>query len=260
MTRDEGNPSGAPKRNRFRFNLSTLLWFVVLIAVALGLVAHLRHVGFVVACFIAGIAAGWWTRRWGLSAASLTALLVFTVTYLVFWVQLGSYLPEFVQADLDLRYIGEALSKYAEATGHLPDSLGEMTDLEGDPLRYSRIGQRLDYWHHPYHYQKKADGFELASLGRDGKIGGVGLDADIFLGRDIFWIHPKFFPVSQERRAKARLPLSQFLFDTLDSGWEFMAATVASIASASIWLIVTMGLHIWTRRYRSSNASSSKNN
>ena len=83
-------------------------------------------------------------------------------------------------------------------------------------------GEPLELWDHPFRYRRTGYDFELASLGRDGQVGGAGLDADLdaddnFNGLEI------------------RLPLSQFLFQTSGSGQVFVVASVAAVLAGLIW-------------------------
>lgn len=81
----------------------------------------------------------------------------------------------------------------------------------------------MDLWGHPFYYRQTTDGIELACLGRDGKAGGVGLDADMFVG-------------DKPNDPKMRLPLSQFLFETPGSGALFAVALMAGLFAGGIWL------------------------
>ena len=59
----------------------------------------------------------------------------------------------------------------------LPTSWPEGGYLAGATL--DEQGQPVDAWGHPYVYATTAAGFELKSLGKDGKPGGEGIDADL---------------------------------------------------------------------------------
>ena len=99
-----------------------------------------------------------------------------------------------------------ALSDYANKHGHYPDSLEHVPELEDFVP--------LDPWHRPYQYSKTENGFSLLSLGRDGKPGGVGLDAD-------FYLDEKGGPLIEPT-------LSQFLFEAAVGGTLFTVAFLAS--------------------------------
>jgi len=108
----------------------------------------------------------------------------------------------------DFIQIRRGLSDYAREHGQFPDSLEQLPDLKEG-------WHPVDPWKHPYQYGKTADGYRLLSLGRDGKPGGVGLDADIDSeqGDDIL-IEPT---------------LSQFLFEAKGGRTLFNVAIVASL-------------------------------
>jgi Domain of unknown function (DUF4340)/Type II secretion system (T2SS), protein G len=71
----------------------------------------------------------------------------------------------------DIRRIVEKVDGAKADTDALPETLAEVisddTDLQKDP------------WENVYAYTKTEDGYRVVSLGRDGKAGGEGLDADI---------------------------------------------------------------------------------
>jgi hypothetical protein len=143
------------------------------------------------------------------------------VTNLACWVQIGN---DFImdrgmhfEVRSDLMVIGSALEDHAKTHGAYPDSLG---DLE---MHQDHVATEQDDWDHPYHYRQTPSGFELGTLGRDGRPGGSGLDADLFYSPD------DNFPPTH------RLTLSQFLFDTEGSRSVFIVAAIASLLSAAIW-------------------------
>jgi general secretion pathway protein G len=204
-----------------------MLVFVLALSVLLALSTQLRHVGFAVSCFLVATAIGRWRRKWRLFAASLTALIVFTSTYLACWVAMGSASVmnrlEFVYAEMELEQVNEALQKYAEANGKFPASLQALTNVQSLAPRFvGPSGELLDPWGHPFHYRLAGDGFELVCLGRDGKVGGVGLDADMLAG-------------GERDDSKMRLPLSQFLFETPGSGPVFAIAVMSGLFAGGIW-------------------------
>lgn len=225
---EENCTSRGPQQpaRRLQFSLRDIFGLFLVTGVLLTLVVQLKQIGFVASCFLAGVAIGWRLHKWWFTSASLTALLVYVVTYAACWIEMG-YAPRMhrwpassVRYELD--QINEALIKYCGAKGAFPDSLQQLSQLEDHDLWFGKSGELLDGWRHPFHYRRIAEGFELASLGREGKPGGVGLDADVFFGDE--WFSPK-----------TRLPLKQFLFETEGSASVFLVAFVASILAASIW-------------------------
>lgn len=93
-------------------------------------------------------------------------------------------------ATTDLRTISAALKMYRLDNGDYPTSAQGLKALAEKPVTpplppaWSPEGYLpevpVDPWGHPYVYESPAPGgFRLMSLGKDGKPGGEGLDADI---------------------------------------------------------------------------------
>jgi hypothetical protein len=200
---------------------------MLVLSVMLALVTQLKHVGFVAACYVAGIGLGGTLGKPKLVQASVTALLVFMITYLACWVSLGDRREmeygSLLIAQAEMTRFSEALSNHTATGGTLPDRLQDVPEISAQASRVDPAGRPLDPWGHPYHYRTAGDGFELASLGRDGRTGGAGLDADVTLDDGV-------------SKTQSRLPISQFLFETAGSRSVFGVALVASILSGSLWL------------------------
>lgn len=215
-----------PAGKRGQFTLQSLLILFVAVQVVLGFTAFLKHIGFVLSCFAIAAGLGWWLRKWRLMAAASTGLLVFLTTYLACWVGMGYQSRMHYRTSLFTRpnfaAIEEMLAGYAEENGEIPNALSDLADVEGFYFEVDEHGNVLDSWRHPYHYEKTTDGFELATLGRDGAFGGSGLDADIYSAED--WNPPE-----------SRLPPKQYLFETPASRGVFVAAVLASFSAAFIW-------------------------
>lgn len=213
-----------PPRRRVQFSLRHVLVLFVLVSIALVLVVHLRQIGAALALYLAGMGAGWWFRSRRFFAASLTAILVFALTYAASWVQLG-YSPtvdrHWFRTRADLLPVRVVLETYRKAKGEYPSSLQDLAILNDSQAKFFASDQFVDSWLRPYCYRKTASGYELASLGRDAKSGGVGLDADIFVDDQPF-------------SAKTRLPWSQFSFETPGSGVLFVVALIASLMAGNI--------------------------
>ena len=216
-------PSDSPLSQRpAQFALRHLFVLLLVVSIVLALVTQLWHIGLVAAIYVTGVAAGVWWRNWRLAAAAATALAVFAVTYLACWLQLGfggmmeHYL--YVRTHHTLRTTEMILQQYHLERGEFPESLAAAA-----PVAVGEEYPADDAWGTPLQYRRTADGFELSSLGRDGKAGGAGLDADIFL------------PTGERRFELNRLPWHQFLFETKSSRIVFFIATVASAISAAIW-------------------------
>lgn len=95
-------------------------------------------------------------------------------------------------ARADLKSIGAALKMYRLDTGGYPTSEQGLAALVSKPTsgpaaeNYATDAYLAqmpsDPWGHPYLYRSPGEagaGFDLLSLGRDGKLGGEGVDADL---------------------------------------------------------------------------------
>lgn len=101
--------------------------------------------------------------------------------------QIGKSEAKAARAQLDA--FDKALSAYRLDTGHLPSTEQGLKALTARPTDephwsgpYLAKDVPNDPWDHPYVFRVPGDNgheFELSSLGRDGKPGGSGLDADI---------------------------------------------------------------------------------
>lgn len=111
-----------------------------------------------------------------------------------------------------LQHLQSAIETHREKTGSLPASLVEVEQLKG---KLNDKGQFLNGWNHPYQYKVDGDKYVLYSLGKDGKPGGEGLDADLYAGD---WPEPPTF--------------SQFMFDLPTRG--VMAACILSGVCAGL--------------------------
>jgi Type II secretion system (T2SS), protein G len=74
-----------------------------------------------------------------------------------------------------------AIEKHRGETGRLPATLAELVPPTDHRAGWVRAdGKIADRWDNPYPYRVEGNGYELFSLGRDGRPGGEGLDADIY--------------------------------------------------------------------------------
>ena len=119
-----------------------------------------------------------------------------------------------IRLNIDFQRIRHAISDFAHEHKRYPESLSE--------LRKFREVNLVDPWGNSYQYEKTPQGFKLLSLGRDGKPGGVGLDADIDSDPD--------------QRIPYEPTLWQFLFEASGSRTLFWVATVASLAP--VWRVI----------------------
>ncbi|WP_413740586.1 type II secretion system major pseudopilin GspG [Sphingomonas sp. Sphisp66] len=89
----------------------------------------------------------------------------------------------------DLATIGSALKMYRLDNGDYPTTaqglkaLSEKTSVPPLPSTFPQGGYiskpALDGWGKPYEYTSEGGSFTIRSLGKDGKVGGEGVDADI---------------------------------------------------------------------------------
>jgi general secretion pathway protein G len=148
-----------------------------------------------------------------MAAALTSAVLVFVLVYLSS-ISAVSQMGELNESRSFFigqgQRIREALAEYRKQRGQYPSSLDQ---LPGANERFVT----KDLWQHPLQYSVTADGYTLASLGRDGKVGGDGLDADIDLSR--------------EGPVHLRPTLWQLLFETRDARGVFTVALLACLTS-----------------------------
>lgn len=88
-------------------------------------------------------------------------------------------------ACFQLEHIASTVELYRADTGQWPASLDALTRFDGPGLGpYLSRKQRFDPWGHALFYGIDADsrGFVVFTLGRDGRLGGTGADADIQRG------------------------------------------------------------------------------
>ena len=77
------------------------------------------------------------------------------------------------------RFIVTAIEEYKKEHNNIPKSLADVSNLP--KTKGSHGGIPADAWGRLFHYKSFPDGtYELYSFGRDGKSGGVGLDADLY--------------------------------------------------------------------------------
>jgi general secretion pathway protein G len=154
--------------------------------------------------------------RAGLVAALIAFAVVVPLSYWIAWtgvetrqsVAIGGRM----QYNMPGRYaaIRQALREYADHHGHYPDSLRDVIDP-------ANLDAAKDPWGHIFQYLKTDKGFVVRSLGRDGKPGGAGLDADFDLG-------------SQDYRGVA-ITFPQFLITGTESLTLLLIALFAAICA-----------------------------
>ncbi|HEX4071518.1 MAG TPA: type II secretion system protein GspG, partial [Planctomycetaceae bacterium] len=111
--------------------------------------------------------------------------ILFVIVYASAWQGLsGNYQnrPRQYESFNIVTEVISAVQNFQKAHGRLPANL---TDKEVSAklwLVQGRLDPKagpLDAWGHPLHYEVKGDKFTVVSYGRDGRPGGVGIDADL---------------------------------------------------------------------------------
>ncbi|QDT89603.1 type II secretion system protein GspG [Gimesia algae] len=143
-----------------------------------------------------------------------------------------------------LRSLRTQIVDYHEAHGVLPADLAEipgakaMLQQPGEPL--------LDSWGNPFQYRRQGETFELFSYGRDGQLGGIGLNADLYhdqrnrkLARPTF---QQFFLTNDE----SEVARNSFLSAGLMAGCLVVFFTLLSLRDTSkAGDKMTAGRYIW---------------
>jgi len=96
---------------------------------------------------------------------------------------------EFLSDEYRARRLEGLILNFYLSTGKYPESLHCEVDVgcksshEIRAVLFDHYSHwLLDVWGRPFHYIKTADGYVLFCLGKDGLIGGSGLDEDIVVG------------------------------------------------------------------------------
>ncbi len=124
-----------------------------------------------------------WPTR--IALCVLTAIIIAGTAYICAWLSYRNFIyfrDDVVYTRDSIQSLRDALAKYKEETGSLPATLADL-DIEEHIARVDDLGRPLDAWRRPLFYQVDGDNYDLYSLGRDGKPGGYGLDADIHAGK-----------------------------------------------------------------------------
>lgn len=200
--------------------------FLIPVVILIGLLAAVIAGGiWVVWAFVRRTAgAGSRSIVLGLVMAFSTALLVFVLVYLAAWAEMRQFIAmgdigssRITSMRNDFVLIRRELSDYFHLHKHYPDSLDQVPYLKGSRFH--------DAWGNEYQYSKTASGYRLLSLGRDGKPGGTGLDADIDSENcDGMLVQPT---------------LSQFLFEAVGSRTLFTIAILAGCCAGMACFIAS---------------------
>jgi hypothetical protein len=117
-----------------------------------------------------------WRRR--LVVAAIAALIVFTITFAAARNVQGPAIAYSVNGGTDgmVYELQRALDDFVKQTGRVPTQLTEVPAI----AKIFSIGpQKIDQWGNPYQLLNVNGKPVVASYGRDGRPGGVGLSADI---------------------------------------------------------------------------------
>lgn len=111
------------------------------------------------------------------------AAVITVTTFVTAWHELRGN-TKFVQdqhATLNaLHRLKGYLEKHHQRTKDYPETLNELSLPDEDPfVRVAASGYPVDAWGNDYQFRVTDQTFELSSLGRDGRPGGLGLDADL---------------------------------------------------------------------------------
>lgn len=84
-------------------------------------------------------------------------------------------------AKIQINLLSDRLQRYAEDRGRLPATLNELAEISGGNAPYVQAKDIVDPYDHAFVYVAPGvhGAFDLVFLGKDGKPGGTGYDADI---------------------------------------------------------------------------------
>lgn len=159
-------------------------------------------------------------------ATLTTSGVVFLLVYWSVWHYEASTVRSrslrFACLDFYGRKIVNALETYRQKHGSYPKSLDDL------PASQEDWGDSVlqDPWKRPYYYVSHGDRFDLLCLGRDGELGGEGIDADIDMK-------------ANDVDLKIRPTLSQFLFESECGRIVWWVAIFASFCAGFICFLVS---------------------
>jgi type II secretory pathway pseudopilin PulG len=117
------------------------------------------------------------------TAGLVIAFAVFATAFFCAWRGYGNFSNYRASEHATRQYLTqltEEIERHRAAKGRLPDSLAELEVVRKGETRLDDAGQAADAWGNPYRYRVEGDNYSLYSFGRDGRPGGVGLDADVY--------------------------------------------------------------------------------
>lgn len=121
-------------------------------------------------------------RDWAIRIAIAlgAAVVIFVIACLATW-HTGAHDYSFGQRRTihTLRLIRHVIASHVTTHGDLPATLEEVAEI-AEHMTGDRDDRRFDDWGHLIQYRRLNDHYEVYSLGRDGMVGGKGLDGDIY--------------------------------------------------------------------------------
>lgn len=158
--------------------------------------------------------------------STIVGIAMAGTTYLCAWNNFRDaegYLYAHQNAYNQIDFMTHDLAKYRKNHGHYPATLSELTEMDPDPWYTTD----RDPWNNPFQYRGDLDSYTLVSLGRDGHIGGKGLDRDI----DAAELPPR--PSGRDERWRQMIgspSLRQFTFDYPTKGIQLGCALAGVFA------------------------------
>lgn len=164
--------------------------------------------------------------KYYLPVALLSGLIVFAIVNVAAWYnhrgEFGVCPNQMLTRYIILQHISQKIESYRKEHETLPLVLTDISDLEN--MMGKPDSPPTDPWDNLIQYRLNDSSYELFSYGRDGKVGGIGLDADIF-------------PDGRNRK-KALPTFSQFFLETdkseINNGGFFMTSIFAGSMVAFI--------------------------
>jgi hypothetical protein len=115
-----------------------------------------------------------------------SAVVVFITSYLLYaryhYLEGGYYGEGQHHTLAKLQDLRSKIEAYRQINGKLPAKPDDLAIVYGDGIwRFGQDSDDFDVWGRLLQYRVTDDGYELFSYGRDGKPGGTGPDADLYL-------------------------------------------------------------------------------
>ncbi|QDV50319.1 type II secretion system protein GspG [Gimesia fumaroli] len=139
-----------------------------------------------------------------LTIALLCGFVIFVILFVAAWYDLRKY-RDFSSRQGSTRHLMRGvellIEKYQKEHGSLPQKLTDLPDA--NQIWSTPDGIPADAWDRAFQYHPRETSYELFSFGSDGKVGGIGLNADLYL--------------DERNRKKSMVTFSQYLLSSDDS-------------------------------------------